>query len=167
MFPGKQQTRLPRPVDRKLGLCASPPKATESGNPESAPHSSVRGALVSPTSICSLPMPRVGDQLRGSLPGGPRGSVRAEAQVKPASLVSSSAGHRQWMSQGFLAECSELLFVPASWRGCHFLLQGIFPTQGPNPCLLHWQADSLPLCHLGSALFILLFLISCWPKSVT
>ena len=23
--------------------------------------------------------------------------------------------------------------------GCHFLLQGIFPTQGSNPCLLHWQ----------------------------
>ena len=27
--------------------------------------------------------------------------------------------------------------------GCHFLLQGLFPTQGLN--LLHWQADSLPL----------------------
>ena len=25
--------------------------------------------------------------------------------------------------------------------GCHFLLQGIFPTQGSNPHLLHWQAD--------------------------
>ena len=25
----------------------------------------------------------------------------------------------------------------------HFLLQGIFPTQGSNLCLLHWQADSL------------------------
>ena len=36
--------------------------------------------------------------------------------------------------------------------GCHFVLQGIFPTQGLNPCflhLLHWQADSLPLSHLG------------------
>ena len=32
--------------------------------------------------------------------------------------------------------------------GCHFRLQGIFPTQGLNPGLLHllhWQADSLPL----------------------
>ena len=28
--------------------------------------------------------------------------------------------------------------------GYHFLLQGIFPTQGSNPGLLHWQADSLP-----------------------
>ena len=35
--------------------------------------------------------------------------------------------------------------------GCHFLLQGISPTQGSNPhllCFLHWQADSLPLSHL-------------------
>ena len=29
--------------------------------------------------------------------------------------------------------------------GCHFLLQGIFPIQGSNQCLLHWQAGSLPL----------------------
>ena len=35
--------------------------------------------------------------------------------------------------------------------GCHFLLQGIFLTQGSNPHLLHWQADSLPLCHVGGA----------------
>ena len=43
--------------------------------------------------------------------------------------------------------------------GCHLLLQGIFLTQGSNPTLLHllhWQADSLPLSHLGSPLFIYL-----------
>ena len=28
--------------------------------------------------------------------------------------------------------------------GCHSLLQGIVPTQGSNPGLLHWQVDSLP-----------------------
>ena len=35
--------------------------------------------------------------------------------------------------------------------GCHFFLQlqGIFPTQGLNPRLLHWQ-DSLMLGHQGS-----------------
>ena len=36
--------------------------------------------------------------------------------------------------------------------GCHFLLQGIFLTQGLNPCLLHhlhWQADPLPPAPLG------------------
>ena len=28
--------------------------------------------------------------------------------------------------------------------------RGIFPDQGSNPCLLNWQADSLPLNHQGS-----------------
>ena len=27
---------------------------------------------------------------------------------------------------------------------------GIFSDQGLNPCPLHWQVDSLPLCHQGS-----------------
>ena len=37
------------------------------------------------------------------------------------------------------------------------LLRGmwIFPDQGSNPCPLHWQADSQPLCHQGSPLPIL------------
>ena len=36
---------------------------------------------------------------------------------------------------------------------CHFLLKVIFLTQGSNSslsCLLHWQADSLPLHYLES-----------------
>ena len=39
--------------------------------------------------------------------------------------------------------------------GCHFLLQNIFPIQGPNTSplrLLHWQADSLPLEPSGKPL---------------
>ena len=40
--------------------------------------------------------------------------------------------------------------------GRRFLLQEIFPTQGLNPQLLHWQADSLPLSHQGSSLQALL-----------
>ena len=39
--------------------------------------------------------------------------------------------------------------------GCHFLLQGIFPTQGLNQDRLCQQVDSLPLGHLGSPLAIL------------
>ena len=38
---------------------------------------------------------------------------------------------------------------------CHFLLQGIFLTQGLNPHLLrllHWQVDSLPLAPPGKPL---------------
>jgi len=33
---------------------------------------------------------------------------------------------------------------------CHFLLQGIFLSQGSNSHLLHWSKDSLPLSHQGS-----------------
>ena len=35
--------------------------------------------------------------------------------------------------------------------GCHFLLQGIFPTRGSNPCLLHlhWQIAWSPLAPPG------------------
>ena len=42
-----------------------------------------------------------------------------------------------------------------SGMGCHALLQGIFPTQGSNPSLLHllhWQASSLPLVPYGKPL---------------
>ena len=34
--------------------------------------------------------------------------------------------------------------------GCYFLLQGIFPTQGSNPLLLHWQVDYFLVRHLES-----------------
>ena len=44
--------------------------------------------------------------------------------------------------------------------GCHFLLQGIFPTQGSNLGLLHCRQFLYPLSHLGS-------LILCCCSSVT
>ena len=33
----------------------------------------------------------------------------------------------------------------------------IFTAQGSNPCLLHWQVDSLLLSHLGSPLTTILY----------
>ena len=39
--------------------------------------------------------------------------------------------------------------VVAQGLGCSSAC-GIFPDQGWNPCLLHWQMDSLPLSHQGS-----------------
>ena len=48
--------------------------------------------------------------------------------------------------------------------GCHFLLWGIFPIQGSNPPLLHWQAGSLPLSHLGIYMFIYK---ATWPQVVS
>ena len=38
--------------------------------------------------------------------------------------------------------------------GCHALLKRIFPTQGLNPYLLHWQADCLPLSQQGIPMYI-------------
>ena len=34
--------------------------------------------------------------------------------------------------------------------GLPFLSPEDLPDRGLNPCLLHWQADALPLSHLGS-----------------
>ena len=48
--------------------------------------------------------------------------------------------------------CSWDFFSTNTGVGYHFLLQGIFLTQGSNLCLLHllhWQVASLPLAPLG------------------
>ena len=37
--------------------------------------------------------------------------------------------------------------------GCQFLLQGIFLTQGSNPCLLNWQADPSLLSYQESPVY--------------
>ena len=39
--------------------------------------------------------------------------------------------------------------------GCHFLLQGIFPSQGSNPGLPHCRQTLYPLSHQGSPSFSL------------
>jgi len=45
--------------------------------------------------------------------------------------------------------------------GCHFLLQGIFPTQGSNPGLLYFRKILYHLSHQGS-----LFFLEIWPKII-
>ena len=42
-----------------------------------------------------------------------------------------------------------LIFFPTLGLTCSVAC-GIFPDQGSNPSLLHWQTDSLPLSHEGS-----------------
>ena len=69
------------------------------------------------------------------------------------------------MSDSLWCHELQLTRLPCSWNfpvkntevGCHFLLQGTLLIQGSNPCLLHWQVDSLPLSHLGSPFFNILF----------
>ena len=45
--------------------------------------------------------------------------------------------------------------------GCHFLLRGISPIQGSNPCLLHWQVGSLPLNYQGSPHSCFIWILIC------
>ena len=61
------------------------------------------------------------------------------------------------VSSSFVTPWTIVLWALLSWDfpgknvglGCHFLLQEIFMTQGWILGLLHWQVDSLPLCHNG------------------
>ena len=49
--------------------------------------------------------------------------------------------------------------------GYHFLLQGLFPTQGLNPSLLPWQVILLPLSQLGSRGEVELVPNYCWASA--
>ena len=86
--------------------------------------------------------------------------------IAPASLV---AEHRLLGTQASVASacglssCSSRALQPrGSTAVAHGLScstasgasrgSGILPDQGSNPCLLHWQVDSLPLSHQGSPL---------------
>ena len=78
-------------------------------------------------------------------------------------------GRQSFASSSICAQSCPTLCDPMDWSppvgcphdfackntevSCHFLLQGIFPTQELNLCLLRWQADSLPLHHLGTPIF--------------
>lgn len=42
------------------------------------------------------------------------------------------------------------LILQEYWSGLPYLLQGIFPDPGIKPAYSAWQADYLPLNHLGS-----------------
>ena len=53
-----------------------------------------------------------------------------------------TVAHQALLSMGF--------FRQEYWSGLPFSSSGDLLNQGSNLCLLHWQADSLPLSHLGS-----------------
>ena len=107
--------------------------------------------------------------LSNSVQASPTWSPRSGAAVLPCCLHSKQVNQiiscclcAQSLSHVWLF-CDPINYSPPESSvhgkntevGCHFLLQGIFPIQGSNPCLLyllHWQADSLPLSHLASPL---------------
>ena len=75
------------------------------------------------------------------------------------SLVVASGGHSSSRCAGLSLSRPLLLQSTGSRRASSVVVAhgpscsaacGIFPDQGSNPCPLHWQADSQPLCHQGS-----------------
>ena len=62
----------------------------------------------------------------------------------------------QVMSNSFATLCPWDFPGKNTRVGCHFLLQGIFPIQGLNLCLLYWQMDSLSLNHQESTVYSML-----------
>ena len=79
--------------------------------------------------------------------------------VRGLSLVVASGGHSSSRCAGLSLSWPLLLRSTGSRRAGSVIVAhgpscsaacGIFPDQGSNPCPLHWQADSQPLCHQGS-----------------
>ena len=64
---------------------------------------------------------------------------RAQALVIVAYRLSSCGS---WALERGLNSCGTQVSCSAA--------RGIFPDQGSNPCLLHWQVNSLPLSHQGN-----------------
>ena len=79
--------------------------------------------------------------------------------VRGLSLVAASGGHSSLRCVG-LSLSRPLLLRSRGFRHAGSVIVahgpscsaacGILPDQGPNPCPLHWQADSQPLRHQGS-----------------
>ena len=113
-------------------------------------------------SLCSnaIPLPWLSQTIRGSSKKGwTKGSLLGRFCARMLSHV--------WLSVVRQAPLS--MDSPGKNTGvvCHFLLQGIFPTQGSDLHLLHWQAESLPLRLLWSpqkALYWVIFVISLLPQ---
>ena len=78
------------------------------------------------------------------------------------SLVAASRGHSSSRCAGPSLSRPLLLRSTGSRRAGSVIVAhgpscsaacGILPDQGSNPCALHWQTDSQPLCRQGSPLF--------------
>ena len=81
----------------------------------------------------------------------------AEPPDKPTggSVKVKSLSRARLFAAPWTVACTKLL-CPWDFQGkstgvgCHFLLQGIFPTQGSNPGLSHCRQMLYPLSHQGS-----------------
>ena len=87
-------------------------------------------------------------------------STRDAEMVMPVLLLMQKVkvkllSHARLFATPWTVACTKLLH-PRDFQGkntgvgCHFLLQGIFPTQGSNPGLLHCRQRLYLLSHQGS-----------------
>ena len=67
-----------------------------------------------------------------------------------ASLVAEQGSRACGLSGCSSQALEHRLSVVVAWGHSCSAACGIFPEQGSNPCLWHWQVDSLPLSHQGS-----------------
>ena len=127
------------------------------------------------TMNCSLPgfsaaakslqlCPTLCDPIDGSPPGSPVPGILQAGTLEWVAISLSSA----WKWKVKVESLSRVRLFATSWTatarllrpwnfpgkstgvGCHFLLQGIFPTQGSNPGLPHCRQTLYPLSHQGS-----------------
>ena len=79
--------------------------------------------------------------------------------MRGLSLVAGSGGHSSSRCAGLSLSRPLLLRSTGSRHAGSVIVAhgpscsaacGIFPDRGSNPCALHWQADSQPLCQQGS-----------------
>ena len=68
-----------------------------------------------------------------------------ELGLNPASLAPEKAMAPHSSTLAWKILCPWDFLGKNTGVGCHFPLQGIFPTRGSNLCLLRWQAGSLQL----------------------
>ena len=89
--------------------------------------------------------------------------------VRGLSPVAASGGHSSSRCAGLSLSRPLSLWSTGSRRAGSVIVAhgpscsvacGILPDQGSNPCPLHWQADSQPLRHQGSARFLFYFVLS-------
>ena len=78
----------------------------------------------------------------------PPQQLQSWVHAQSLSCVRFSCNPMNWSPPGFSVRGN--FPDKNTWVDYHFLLQEIFLTQGLKLCLLHWQADSLPLSHQRS-----------------
>ena len=82
----------------------------------------------------------------------PDSNMMADEQMYMCSVTHSCPTLATSWTIAHQAPLSMEFFRQEYWSALPFPVSGIFSTQRSNPCLLHWQADSLSLCHMGSCI---------------